>query len=81
MRLLGSMIALLTLTASAPAFASDHSPERPTTQRHVGPIQAAQEARVASLDVRKDARPCDCSCAHRPDGERAATPRTEPERH
>ncbi len=81
MRILGSLIALLALTASAPALASDYTPERPTTERHVGPIQAAQEARVSSLDVRKDARPCDCSCARRADGERAATPRTEPERH
>ncbi len=81
MRILGSMIALLALTASAPALASDYSPERPTAQRHMGPIQAAQEARASSLDVAKDARPCDCSCARRADGERASTLRSEPERH
>ncbi len=81
MRLLSSMIALLALTASAPALASDYSPERVTTQRSVGPIQAAQEARGSSLDVRKDTRPCDCSCARGADRERPATPRSEPERH
>lgn len=81
MRILGSLIALLALTASAPAFASDYTPERAVTQRHVGPIQAAQEARISTLDVRKDARPCDCSCAHHAKDQRPATPRSEPDKH
>lgn len=80
MKLLGSMIALLALT-SAPAFASDYSTDRHFTQRSVGTIQAAQEARAAAPEARKDARPCDCSCARRTDGERPAASRAEPDRH
>ncbi len=81
MRYLGSVIALLALTASAPAFASDYSTDRHFTRPSVGTTQAAQETRAAPPEARKDARPCDCSCARRTDGERPAASPAEPGRH
>lgn len=81
MRHLGSMIALLALTASAPALASDSSTESAIAQRSVGRVQAAQEARVTAPEARKEARPCDCSCARSASGERQATSNGEPARH
>lgn len=80
MKLLAPVIALLALTASAPAFASDYSTDRYFTQRNAA-TAPAPEARPAAPQAQKDVRPCDCACSRRTAGPAPATSRVEPGRH
>jgi hypothetical protein len=83
MRLLGSVVSLLALAASAPALASDYSTDRHFTSGNTQVVrvtEARPEAPAAS-PVRKVARDCDCSCARRPVEGSAAASRAEPGGH
>lgn len=81
MRFLGSMIALLALTASVPAFASDYSTDRHFTQSHIATVRRA-EAPPSTPEAKKDApAPCACSCARRVSDARPEASRVEPGGH
>lgn len=80
MRFLGSTIALLALTASAPAFASDYSTDRHFKQSPIATVRPA-EARPSTPEMRKDTRPCACSCARGVSDGRSTESRAEPSRH
>ena len=80
MKILGSMLALVALTASAPAFASDYSTDRHFTQGQNAIVRQA-EARPAPPEAKKEAARCACSCARRMSDERPDPSRIEPGGH
>ena len=81
MKILGSLIALLALTASAPTFASDYSTDRRPGQTHIATVRRA-EARASTPEAKKDSTaPCTCSCARRTGDERPEASRVEPGGH
>lgn len=83
MRILGFMIALVAMTASTPALASDYSTDRHFTQGNVSIARApeARPAAPAAPEVRKATHDCDCSCARRAGEESSASSRAEPGGH
>lgn len=80
MRILGFMIALVAMTASAPALASDYSTDRHFTQGRAATVRSSED-RPATSEAKKEATPCTCSCARRTSDERPATSRVEPGGH
>ena len=78
MRTLGFMIALVAMTASTPALASDYSTDRHFTQgRAATATVRSAEVRSATPEAKKESAPCTCSCARRTGDERPAASRVE----
>lgn len=81
MKRLAHLIALVALTSSVPAFASDYSTDRHFTQSNAATVRRA-EVTASTAQARKDtAAPCTCSCARRTSEERPASSRVEPGGH
>lgn len=78
MRILGFMIALVAMTASTPALASDYSTDRHFTQGRAATVRSAE---VRPATPKKESTPCTCSCARRTGDERPAASRVEPGGH
>lgn len=81
MRYLGSMLALFALTASAPALASDYTPEHLLTESRVTAVRHEEAAPAAQATSRHMA-PCTCACPRRTtEDRRSDAARAEPGGH